>query len=238
MEINHHNLKTVMKDNFVVVKDNLTALTSLTTQQFAAMTTSTSQNKSNTCITSLTLNPPSYESMVINTSFPIMHIPLPISLPQTRSIPTTTQIYTPPPLPLSFSQPPPSLHSTHLAFTTIPTTSVPPHYNLQHNLFPSFPQNSNIPQPSFRTPKIELGIFYGTNALEWLFQARQFFSFYNIPHENRLPMTSFYMKGETLGWYKCMFQNHELSDWHAFSKAFELRFRPSTYENHQANYLN
>lgn len=28
---------------------------------------------------------------------------------------------------------------------------------------------------SFQTPKIELRIFYGTDPLEWLFQAKQFF---------------------------------------------------------------
>lgn len=31
-----------------------------------------------------------------------------------------------------------------------------------------------------------------------------------------------------------MFQNAQLSDWPSFVRALELRFGPSTYENHQA----
>jgi hypothetical protein len=57
-----------------------------------------------------------------------------------------------------------------------------------------------------------MGTFDGTDALDWLFQAEQFFLFYNIAPENRLPMVAFYMKGEALGWYKWMFKNHELTD--------------------------
>jgi hypothetical protein len=70
--------------------------------------------------------------------------------------------------------------------------------------------------------------------LDWLFQSEQFFSFYNIPLENRLSMVSFYMKGEALGWYKWMSLNNQLTDWNSFSRDLELRFGPSTYENHQA----
>jgi hypothetical protein len=67
-----------------------------------------------------------------------------------------------------------------------------------------------------------------------LFQAEQFFAFYNIPTENRLSLASFYMKGDALSWYKWMYQNHQLFDWASFSKALELHFGRSTYENHQA----
>lgn len=76
--------------------------------------------------------------------------------------------------------------------------------------------------------------FDGTDPLEWLFQADQFFAFYNIAFESRLAMASFYMKGEALSWYKWMYQNNQLTDWEAFTRALELRFGPSTYENHQA----
>jgi hypothetical protein len=47
-------------------------------------------------------------------------------------------------------------------------------------------------------------------------------------------MSSFYMKGETLGWFKWMHDNNLLLDWFSFTKSLELRFGPSTYENHQA----
>lgn len=31
-----------------------------------------------------------------------------------------------------------------------------------------------------------------------------------------------------------MYQNHQLTDWSSFIRALELRFGPSSYENHQA----
>lgn len=95
-----------------------------------------------------------------------------------------------------------------------------------------FTHTSN-PSP-FRTPKLKLSMFDGTDPLEWLFQAEQFFTFYQIPPESRLSMSSFYMKGDALSWFKWMYQNHQLFDWFSFTKALELRFGPSTYANHQA----
>jgi hypothetical protein len=77
-------------------------------------------------------------------------------------------------------------------------------------------------------------MFDGTDPLEWLFQEDQFFTFYQIPMESRLSMSSFYMKGDALSWFKWMYQNNQLFDWISFTKALELRFGPSTYANHQA----
>lgn len=76
-------------------------------------------------------------------------------------------------------------------------------------------------------------MFDGSNPLEWLFQAEQFFNFYQLPPENRLDMMSFYMKGEALSWFKWMLKNLELVYWFSFTRALELCFGPSTYTNHQ-----
>ncbi|XP_058733853.1 uncharacterized protein LOC131605523 [Vicia villosa] len=143
------------------------------------------------------------------------------------------------PFPPNYTQPPQFLthppNPPYTSFSQIPAVTQPPSYAS----YPYTPQATQIPfSPSpnsgFRHPKIELNYFDGTDALEWLFQAEQFFAFYSIPFENRLPMAAFYMKGEALGWYKWMFQSNELTTWEAFSRALELRFGPSTYENHQA----
>ncbi|XP_058761394.1 uncharacterized protein LOC131634786 [Vicia villosa] len=114
-------------------------------------------------------------------------------------------------------------------FTTSQPFSIPQFPQLS---YPQQPQNPSF--PPFRTPKLELAMFDGSNPLEWSFQAEKFFTFYNLPPENRLSMMSFYMKGETLAWFKWMHQNNELLDWISFTKALELRFGPSTYANHQA----
>ncbi|XP_058784354.1 uncharacterized protein LOC131659138 [Vicia villosa] len=100
---------------------------------------------------------------------------------------------------------------------------------------PAYPNLSHIPPlPAIRTPKLELHMFDGSEPLDWLFQAEQFFNFYNMPPENRLSLISFYMKGDALSWFKWMHQSHLLTDWFSFLKALELRFGPSTFDNHQA----
>lgn len=117
----------------------------------------------------------------------------------------------------SFTHPPPTPNSPFLPFT--PTS-------------PIYPQNT--PNPPLRSPKLDLLPFDGTDPLEWLFQADQFFCFYHIPIESRLHMSAFYMKGDALSWFKWMYQNNQLHDWTSFTKALELRFGPSSYTNHHA----
>jgi hypothetical protein len=169
--------------------------------------------------------------------FPTTPLSAPLQFPHHHGTYTppvmTTSLYTLPPPP----HPPPPFYT---AGSTSPMFSSPQfQYSTPNQPLPSYPHFNTPPPPSynhppFRNPKIEMGTFDGTDALDWLFQAEQFFLFYNIAPENRLPMVAFYMKGEALGWYKWMFKNHELTDWPSFSRALELRFGPSTYENHQA----
>lgn len=49
-----------------------------------------------------------------------------------------------------------------------------------------------------------------------------------------MELVGFYMIGEALSWYKWMSSNQQLSIWEALVRAMELRFGPSSYENHQA----
>lgn len=41
------------------------------------------------------------------------------------------------------------------------------------------------------------------------------------------------MQGPALGWYKWLHSTQQLTTWDAFTRALELRFGPSTFENHQ-----
>ncbi|KAL0303885.1 UNVERIFIED_CONTAM: Retrovirus-related Pol polyprotein from transposon.6 [Sesamum radiatum] len=88
--------------------------------------------------------------------------------------------------------------------------------------------------PLLKPPKLHMPAFDGSAPLDWLFQAEQYFAFYQIPPYQRLPMISFFIKGEALSWFKWMSSNHQLSSWEAFVRALELRFGPSSFENHQA----
>lgn len=122
------------------------------------------------------------------------------------------------------------LHKLILAII-IPLVLVPITSSLHHPLVsrPWIP-----PQPSICLLKLQLNSFDGQDPLDWLFQAKQVFAFYQVPPELCLSMTMFYMRGESLSWFKWMHHNHQLMDWETFIYALEVRFRPLSYENHQA----
>ncbi|KAL0374149.1 UNVERIFIED_CONTAM: Retrovirus-related Pol polyprotein from transposon.6 [Sesamum radiatum] len=122
-------------------------------------------------------------------------------------------------------------------FTTMPpATSSPLNYAAASPstspLPPSLPQPPA--PPTFKPPKLTLPPFDGSNPLDWVFQAEQFFTFYQALLENRLDMISFYMHGDALSWFKWMFTNSQFSSWDAFIRSLELHFGPSTFDNHQA----
>ncbi|KAL0433093.1 UNVERIFIED_CONTAM: hypothetical protein Slati_2643600 [Sesamum latifolium] len=60
---------------------------------------------------------------------------------------------------------------------------------------PSHVLSDTLPKP----PKLQLQLFDGTNALDWVFQADQFFQFYSIPLEQHLKRVGCYMSGDALG---------------------------------------
>ncbi|XP_058777144.1 uncharacterized protein LOC131651501 [Vicia villosa] len=191
-------------------------LSSLMTQQvsqlFATMTsaaqppTSAAQPPRSTAtgISNSILTPASSENVVISTSFPLLHVPLPVSQPLYHGSSSNHQLSTPPSPPsLSFPQTQPTVQPLRPPFSTYQTSpflNQPNQPTQQSHLFSPFLQQPTQPQHSARHPKIELSVFDGSNALEWLFQSEQFFGFYNIPIENRLPMAAFYMRGNALGW--------------------------------------
>nr|GEU78210.1 hypothetical protein [Tanacetum cinerariifolium] len=88
-----------------------------------------------------------------------------------------------------------------------PPTASPPNRDLQ-----------------IRPPKLNLPAFDGINPLDWLFQADQYFSFYNITPPQRLAMVAFYLSGDALSWHKYLYNNNLLTTWEAFTRALETRF--------------
>lgn len=200
------------------------------TQSYTTNFTPTPSTPLSTSINSTTTNSPLWQHLAHSQPL-FTSTQIPVTLP-------TSFIYTSPPQPIVQAHNQQSPYTPFSHFTTaIPLGifqhSQNPYSQVQQNPYLT-PSPSHTNQQPFRTPKIELPLFDGTAPLEWVFQAEQFFSFYNISHENRLSLASFYMKGDALSWYKWMYQNHQLFDWSSFSKALELRFGPSTYENHQA----
>ncbi|XP_076928272.1 uncharacterized protein LOC143592185 [Bidens hawaiensis] len=85
-----------------------------------------------------------------------------------------------------------------------------------------------------KPPKINLPLFDGSNPLGWIFQADNFFNYYKVPTEDRVELTVFHFVGDALSWYQNLANNSLLGSWDSFKRDLELRFGPSTYENHQA----
>ncbi|KAL0449567.1 UNVERIFIED_CONTAM: hypothetical protein Slati_1513100 [Sesamum latifolium] len=118
----------------------------------------------------------------------------------------------------------------HRPSSSTPSPLPPP---LPSSSSPSFP--APVPPPILlKPPKLQLLTFDGPNVLDWIFQAEQFFTYYQVPPGHHLDMISFYMHGEALNWFKWMFTNHQLSSWDSFLRSLELRFSPSSFGNHQA----
>ncbi|XP_076892735.1 uncharacterized protein LOC143544532 [Bidens hawaiensis] len=93
-------------------------------------------------------------------------------------------------------------------------------------------QVHNNQQP--RHPKITLPLFDSSNPLGWIFQADHFFTYYHIPPDERVKLTAFHFVGDALSWYQNQAKNELLGSWTDFKREVELRFGPSTYENHEA----
>ncbi|KAL6538212.1 hypothetical protein OROGR_012200 [Orobanche gracilis] len=110
----------------------------------------------------------------------------------------------------------------------------------QHNVHsPSSSQNFNASYDtssvaSIKPPKVQLPAFDGSNPLDWISKARNFFTLYQIPNEQRLTMVSFYLQGPASGWYNWMSNNNQLTTWDCFVRDLLKRFGASSYENMQA----
>ncbi|KAL4575026.1 hypothetical protein LXL04_021866 [Taraxacum kok-saghyz] len=88
--------------------------------------------------------------------------------------------------------------------------------------------------PNLRPTKILLPNFDGSNPLDWLFQANNYFEYYAVAIDQRVTLSVFYFNGDALSWYKYLASNQLLGTWPDFSRQLELHFGPSTFENHQA----
>nr|XP_043614527.1 uncharacterized protein LOC122586615 [Erigeron canadensis] len=85
-----------------------------------------------------------------------------------------------------------------------------------------------------RPPKIQLPNFDGSHPLGWIFQAENYFTYYQIPPQERVTLTAFHFVGDALTWYQNQSSNGLLGNWTAFKRSVELRFGPSTFDNHEA----
>ncbi|KAK9073512.1 hypothetical protein SSX86_007836 [Deinandra increscens subsp. villosa] len=90
------------------------------------------------------------------------------------------------------------------------------------------------PPPMKRPPKISLPLFDGTNPLDLIFQEDNMFNYYQTLIAQRILLSVFYFTRDALSWYKHLATNDMLGTWAIFKSELEVRFGPSSYENHEA----
>lgn len=98
----------------------------------------------------------------------------------------------------------------------------------------------NFPKISttlFRILKLEFVVF-DSQPLEWLFQSKYFFNFYQLSSENMLSLTTFYMKGISIRWFMWIYENHRWLDLFTFRKVLKLCFSHLYVRITKQNYLN
>jgi len=90
---------------------------------------------------------------------------------------------------------------------------------------------SEVVQPfQVRNVKLYFPRFNGSNVLEWIFIAEQFFTFYNTPKEQRLTIAAVHMEAEVIPWFQMITKTNAFQSWIGFTRALELEFGPSPYE--------
>ena len=81
-----------------------------------------------------------------------------------------------------------------------------------------------------RSVKLDFSWFDGSDVLQWIFKAEQFFNYYNTPDEHRLTIVAIHLDKEVVPWYQMFSRTNPFHSWVAFTRALELEFGPSPYE--------
>nr|KYP46439.1 Transposon Ty3-I Gag-Pol polyprotein [Cajanus cajan] len=101
----------------------------------------------------------------------------------------------------------------------------------QHSSTESASSNNGHNQPfQVRSVKLDFPRFDGSEVLQWIFKAEQFFSYYRTPDDQRLLIASIHLDKDVVPWYQMMIREHPFHSWIAFTRALEMEFGPSPYE--------
>ncbi|KAJ8638738.1 hypothetical protein MRB53_013005 [Persea americana] len=100
---------------------------------------------------------------------------------------------------------------------------------------PSFGYTGGI---QTRTMKLDFPHFDGTNPSGWLFKAKQYFAYHQVPVEQWLTVASLNMNADALEWYQWYMEYKPKASWEDFVAAMDSRFGPPrrpTYIQHTAS---
>jgi len=88
------------------------------------------------------------------------------------------------------------------------------------------------PPPPFqvRNVKLDFPRFNGSEVLQWIFKAEQFFDYYNTADAQRLTIAAIHMEKEVVPWFQMTNRSLPFQSWIDFTRVLELEFGPSPYE--------
>ncbi|XP_043700319.1 uncharacterized protein LOC122651046 [Telopea speciosissima] len=86
-----------------------------------------------------------------------------------------------------------------------------------------------------RTVHLEFPRFVGTDPTGWIFKAERFFDYHRTPDDQRLLISSFHMDDEALQWFQWMYRSAQFTTWAQFTRALEVRFGPTEFDDPQAS---
>jgi hypothetical protein len=92
--------------------------------------------------------------------------------------------------------------------------------------------SSSSTQPfQMRNIKLDFPRFDGSEVLNWIFKAEQFFEFYDTPDNHRLTIAAVHMEKDVVPWFQMISRNQPFQSWVMFTRALEMEFGPSPYES-------
>ena len=93
------------------------------------------------------------------------------------------------------------------------------------------PNAQNHRQPfQVQNVKIDFPRFDGSNVMEWIFRAQQFFDYYDTPELDRVTIASIHMDKQVIPWFQMIQRTTPFTSWDALTRALEIEFGPSIFD--------
>jgi hypothetical protein len=79
-------------------------------------------------------------------------------------------------------------------------------------------RNSNFGLNTNHFPKIKMRKFDGKDPVTWILQMEQFFDLHNVPHTQKVQITSLYLEPNQFVWYRWLCSHRSLVTWTIFKE--------------------
>jgi gas vesicle protein len=78
-------------------------------------------------------------------------------------------------------------------------------------------RNSNFGLKTNHVPKIDMRKFDGKDPITWILQMEQFFDLHNVPHTQKVRISSLYLEPNQFVWYRWLCSRKSLVTWTIFT---------------------